>query len=448
MRTKLTFFVTLVCAALIGGAAWAQQPAGSAARRGSGRAVNRRQRRGGSGRGTGRRFGQRRGGSGRGTGRRFGQRRRRLRRRPPPARAARAAAPAAGARARGQARRQGSQPTWYEELANRPWDTGGTFWMPRSVNKAATGTDTMFYATLGLSIFCFLGITVAVVYFVIRYRHRPGHKAEPSAAHNDTLEITWTIIPTIIVVFLFLFGWRDYVEMVTPPQKAVEVQVLAQKWNWTFTHSNGVSDNVLYVPVNTPVRMVMTSKDVIHSFYVPAFRIKQDVVPGAVHVRVVLRDEARHLPPVLRRVLRRQGRRGPADRAQVPGQPERALPDEDRRGRAQARPVREVPGRRRRHQHAVAGRARPEALREEGLHRLPLDRRHIKVGPSWLHDYGTKAKMSDGSTITVDENYIRESILSPQAKSRPGFPPSMPSFEGQLKDRDIQALIAYIKSLQ
>src|SRR5205823_494122 len=108
----------------------------------------------------------------------------------------------------------------------------GNFWMPRAVNLAADDSDLMFYAVLALSIFFLVAITGVVVYFMIKYRHRPGGKPQPSAAHNDALEITWTVIPTIIVVFLFWFGWRSYIRVVTPPTKAVEIDVLAWRWNW------------------------------------------------------------------------------------------------------------------------------------------------------------------------------------------------------------------------
>ena len=188
---------------------------------------------------------------------------------PPP----RAAGQTAGSAA-GSAAAPAAGMAWYDQLAARPKDTSTNFWLPKAVNRDADDSDMMFYAILALNIFFFLGITIAVVYFVWKYRARPGHKAQPSAAHNDALEITWTIIPTIIVVFLFWFGWRAYMEIVTPPTKAVEVQVLAMRWAWEFKHANGVTDNNLHVPVNTPVRLVMTSKDVLHSFYIPVMRVK------------------------------------------------------------------------------------------------------------------------------------------------------------------------------
>ncbi|HEY1558460.1 MAG TPA: cytochrome c oxidase subunit II, partial [Kofleriaceae bacterium] len=179
----------------------------------------------------------------------------------------------------GGATAQLSLKAWYDVLADKQIEEEGTFWMPKAVNLAADESDQMFYTVLGLSLFFLFAITFVTVYFVIKYRHRPGHKAEPSTAHNDALEITWTVIPTIIVVFLFYYGWRSYIRVVTPPQKAVEIQVLAQRWTWTFTHNNGVTDSDLHVPVNTPVRLVMTSKDVLHSFYAPVMRVKQDIIP-------------------------------------------------------------------------------------------------------------------------------------------------------------------------
>jgi cytochrome c oxidase subunit II len=333
---------------------------------------------------------------------------------------------------------------WFEHLACQPWDTSGTFWMPKGANAAADGTDTMFYATMGLSIFCFFAITIVTIYFVIRYRHRPGHKAEPSAAHNDTMELTWTIIPTIIVVFLFVFGWRDYVNVVTPPVKAVEINVLAQKWNWTFTHQNGVSDNVLYVPVNTPIRLVMTSKDVIHSFYAPVMRTKQDVVPR--------RYTFAWFYPTKTGTYRLYCAEYCGGQDVPDGQPELNS------GHSQMKTILVVLAQGD-YQRYLADSADTSSMKPEELGAKLYEKKgcigchsidgSAKVGPTWKGDYGQKdVALADGSKITVDDNYIRESIMSPQAKARPGFPPSMPSFEGQLKENEIQAIIAYIKSLK
>jgi cytochrome c oxidase subunit 2 len=336
---------------------------------------------------------------------------------------------------------------WYDQLADRPIDEKGTFWMPKAVNEAADDSDMMFYAVLGLSIFFFVAITAAVIYLTIKYRHRPGHKAQPSSAHNDMLEITWTVIPTLITVFLFYYGWRSYVRVVTPPQKAVEINVLAMRWNWQFTHSNGVTDSDLHVPVNTAVRLVMTSTDVLHSFYAPAMRVKQDVVPrrytyawfdatkpgtyrltcaeycGTDHSQMACQKKDPETGACLRRAV---------VVVHEPGDYERYLADKE----------------------AESGNMDPVELGKKLFEKKGCNACHTvdgtpRVGPTWKSpDWGKEVQMSDGKMVVMDENYVRESIMAPTAKSRPGYPPSMPSFEGQLKPKEIDGLIAYIKSLK
>jgi cytochrome c oxidase subunit 2 len=330
---------------------------------------------------------------------------------------------------------------WYDILVNKQVEDlkGGNFWMPKAVNLTADESDLMYYATLGLSAFFFVGILGAIVYFVIKYRHRPGHKPEPSPAHNDALEITWTVIPTIICVFLFYYGWNTYVRVVTPPTKAVEINVLAWRWNWQFTHSNGVQDSDLHVPVNTPVRLVMTSKDVLHSFYAPVMRVKQDIIPrrytyawflptkpgtyrltcaeycGTNHSQMGITNDGRRAVLVVHE----------------PGGYERYLADKA----------------------AVSFTLPPEQLGKLLYEKKGCNACHTldgtpRVGPSWKGVFGTMVPLADGSQVKMDENYITESVLFPQAKSRPGYPPSMPSFQGQLKEREIEGIIAYIKSLK
>jgi cytochrome c oxidase subunit 2 len=364
----------------------------------------------------------------------------------PAAGSAGAPAPAAGAGAPPPAAAGAPAKPFYEELAAREITEDGTYWLPKSVNQIADDSDRMFYAVLGLSAFFFFAITFAVVYFVWKYRHRPGHKPEPSAGHNDALEITWTIIPTIICVFLFWYGWTSYIRVVTPPNKAVEIQVLAWRWNWQFTHANGVTDSDLHVPSNTPVRLVMTSKDVLHAFYAPAMRVKQDLVPrrytyvwfnatkpgtyrltcaeycGTAHAQMGCLDTDAKSGACLRRAV---------VVVHGPGDYERYLADKAA-GMANLPPV-------------ELGKLTYEKKGCNACHTIDGGAR---VGPTFKGVFGTEAAMSDGSKVTIDENYIRESLMSPQAKGRPGFPPSMPSFQGQLKEAEIVGIIEYIKSLK
>ncbi len=318
--------------------------------------------------------------------------------------------------------------------------------MPKSVNSEADPTDQMFYAVYGLSLFFFFAITIAIVYFCIKYRHRPGHKAEPSAGHNDALEITWTVIPTIISVFLFYYGWRTYVKVVTPPNKAIEVSVVAEKWNWTFTHSNGAYDSDLHVPVGVPIRLVMTSKDVLHAFYAPVMRVKQDIIPrrytyawfmptkpgtyrltcaeycGTNHSQMACREFDKETGSCLRRAVvvvhkseQDYGRYLADLQALSGGDP-------------------------------VKLGATIYANKCVSCH---TNDGSARIGPTFAKTYGTKRKMDDGAEVLMDEGYVRESILSPTTRTVAGYPKgTMPSFEGQLKEREINALILYLESLK
>lgn len=329
--------------------------------------------------------------------------------------------------------------TWYEALAERPVDEVGNFWMPKAVNSEAASTDNMFYAVYGLSIFFFVAITGCVVYFVIRYRHRPGHKAEPSAAHNDAMEITWTVIPTIICVFLFYYGWRTYVRVVTPPVKAVEINVLAWRWNWQFTHANGVQDKDLHVPVGVPVRLVMTSKDVLHAFYAPVMRVKQDIIPrrytyvwfkadkpgtyrlncaeycGTDHSQMGITAEGRRAVVVVHESGKYEQYLSDLAASSLTMDPDKlGAKLYDKKGCVSC--------------HSLDGTPR--------------------IGPSFKGLWGSKSPLEGGGSALVDENYVLESITKPQAKIHQGYPPSMPSFEGQLKPVEIEGLIAFMKTLK
>jgi cytochrome c oxidase subunit 2 len=305
--------------------------------------------------------------------------------------------------------------------------------MPPSASSTAHGPDKMFYAVLGLSIFFFIGITIAVVYFTIKYRHRPGHKAEPSPAHHDVLEITWTIIPTIMCVFLFVYGWRTYLDNSLVPETKAEnqVYVVGSKWSWNFRYYNGVEEPVLHAPLGEPVKLIITSTDVLHSIFVPAFRIKQDAVPrrytyawfyptrtgifrfycteycGTDHslmkTRVVVHGAADY-----RRFLDDAY----ASRQSLSGAP--------------------------------LGASVYEKKGCMGCHSIDGSPR---LGPTWKGSFGTQITLADGSKVTVDEAYLHKAIVSPSAEGRSGMPiGSMPATP--LSEKEIEGVIEYIKSLK
>jgi cytochrome c oxidase subunit II len=335
---------------------------------------------------------------------------------------------------------------WFEQLANHPIDEDGNFWMPKSVNLEADSTDQMYYGVLALSAVFFFMITFAIVYLVWKYRHRPGHKSEPSPAHHDALEITWTVIPTILTVFLFYYGWRTYIKVVTPPTHAIEISVTASKWNWRFVHQNGAEDNDLHVPVNQPIRLVMTSTDVLHAFYAPAMRVKQDIIPrrytyawflptkpgtyrltcaeycGTNHAQMACRETNKETGACLRRAVV-VVHKSMEDYAKYLG---------------------EMGG---------AGDGDPEKAgaklyTQKGCNACHTVDGSARTGPTFKGSWGKKRSTNQGEVV-MDEAYVLESLMSPNAKTVTGFPAgTMPSFEGQLKTRDVEAIIAYLKSLQ
>jgi cytochrome c oxidase subunit 2 len=314
-------------------------------------------------------------------------------------------------------------------------DSGG-FWLPRQGSTVAPRVDGLFMAITWISIFFFVLITVALMYFVWKYRARPGHEAEPSETHNRTLEVTWTVIPLLIVIWIFWEGFTGALDMSTPPQNAYEVQVLGQKWKWLFTYPNGVVDENLHVPPGTPVRLVETSQDVIHSLFVPEFRIKRDAVPGRYETQWFQADVPGEYQIFCAEYC---GTQHSTMLAKVIVH--RSAPEFERWLADAANFIDKLP---------------PEKLWEGG-EKLYAQRGCKQchsldgtagIGPSFKGIWGHQQSLRDGSSVLVDENYVRESILNPQAKVVAGFEPVMPTFQGRLKDKEITALIEYLKHLQ
>ena len=302
---------------------------------------------------------------------------------------------------------------------------------PKASSTAASGVDSLFYFILIVSVGFFAIIVGAMLLFLIKYRERPDGNVEESPAHNNWLEVGWTIAPAFVVGIIFFWGFTAYLDLRQAPDNSYEIQVIAKKWTWSFVYPNGHVDNDLHVPIDKPVRLVMSSDDVIHSLYIPAFRLKMDVIPGrytstwfeanASGDFVLFCAEycgTQHSKMLARVVVHPSGEfdswlENAANFMEKMTPVEAGQTLYVRRGCVQC--------------HSVDGSA--------------------KAGPSFLDVYGSTQSMADGSTVAVDENYLRESILEPQAKVRAGYKPVMPTYQGQLKNEEINALIAYIKSL-
>jgi len=151
--------------------------------------------------------------------------------------------------------------------------------MKDGASTFAQGVDLSLYIIAGISIFFLVGITAVMIYFVIRYNKKRNPKATNIEGSN-TLEVIWTVIPTILVLVMFYYGWMGYRPMRNVPKNAIQVKTYGQMWKFSFEYANGKLSDSLVVPINQPVKLNLTSKDVNHSFYIPAFRLKEDLIPG------------------------------------------------------------------------------------------------------------------------------------------------------------------------
>lgn len=276
-------------------------------------------------------------------------------------------------------------------------------------------------------------VTAAIIFFIVRYRRRGPATLTSGVDHSLSIEIVWTVIPTIVVFIIFAWGFKDYIRLHVAPGQSIEVKVTAQKWFWSFDYPEGVSSvNELVVPVDKSVKLLMSSRDVIHSFYVPNFRIKNDVLPnrysmvwfeatdtGSYNLFCTEYCGTKHSGMIGKvRVVSTAEYTEWIERSSGPGEGE-SLADYGAKLYQQKACIT---------CHSVDGKA--------------------GTGPSFKGIFGHAVELEAGSSVAVDENYIRESILEPKAKVVRGFQPVMPTYQGLLKDKQIDALVEYIKSLE
>lgn len=308
----------------------------------------------------------------------------------------------------------------------------GSFWMPVRATENAGAVDDLFYFIFWICLFFFTLLMAVMVIFAIRYRRRKeGEAVEDSPSHNVPLEVVWTTIPILIVVAIFFFGFQAYLDMATPPEDAYEIQVTGQKWKWSFTYPNGYIDEFLHVPADRPVTLVMTSEDVIHSMSIPAFRVKQDVVPGR-----------------YTRVWFEPNRPGEYDLycAEYCGTQHSGMISSVRVVQADTFDAWIA------EKGDVLGTMSPIEGGERMYNLLGCKQCHSLdgapgVGPTFLDLYGSMRRITDQDDALVDEDYVRESMLDPLARVSFGYQPVMPTFQGRVKDQEITAIIAFMKSL-
>jgi len=322
---------------------------------------------------------------------------------------------------------------------------------PEQASTLAPSVDLLFFFLIAVSVFFGLLIATLLVVFAIRFRRRAGAPV-PRPIHGSTaLELFWTIIPFGIGMIIFFWGAMLYFEMARPPDDAHEVFVVGKQWMWKLQHLEGRREiNELHVPVGQAIKLTMTSEDVIHSFFVPAFRMKADVIPGRYtttwfqatkvgeyHLfcsqycgtehagligRVVVMEPADY-----QAWLSQSGPSGMSGAAPAPGT---------------------VPGAASASAAAVSAPAAGAALFASLGCITCHQPQPGALGPSLIGLYGSRVKLQDGSEVVADDAYIRESILTPTAKVVAGFQPVMPTFQGQVDEEQILQLIQYIRSLK
>ena len=304
----------------------------------------------------------------------------------------------------------------------------GDFWLPEAASTMAPEVDSLFNFVTVVSTILLVGVVAAMLWFVYRYRRQDPAERPPPVQESKVLEISWIVIPTILVLLVFNWGFKSFVKQKTIPPNAYDIRVQARQWSWVFEYPNGVTSDTLVVPANEPVKTTMTSSTVLHSFFVPAFRVKQDVLPGRyTSVWFEATEKGTYdlfcteycgrnhseMDAAVKVVSREQFNKWLESSAMPEDIP---LPELGKRLYAQQGC--------------------------QGCHSLDGS---DMVGPTWQGLYGTTGRqLADGSTVTVDENYLRSSILESGAQIVQGYQNVMPSYSN-LSEKEVAGLVEFIK---
>lgn len=310
-------------------------------------------------------------------------------------------------------------------------DMGGTFWEPPQASSVAPELDNLFYGIFWITVFFTLLITVLLVVFAWKYRYRPDYIPPEAPKHNTALELTWTFIPTVIVTVIFVYGFQRYMDLAVPPPDPYQITVQAHMWAYSFFYPNQHIDNELHVPLDVPVEVILNSSDVIHGFYIPAFRVKKDDVPG--------RDNRiwfKAVIPGTYDVYCTQycGQGHSTMRAKVYVQPL----DEYKKWLDTASKFVGTP--------AEHGKYLWQTRGCNACHSIDGTSNRC---PTWKDLFGSPVHLQDGSAVTADETYLRYVIEHPNSKPVVGFDKIMPPTvdAGLITENDIGDIILYLKTI-
>jgi len=313
-----------------------------------------------------------------------------------------------------------------------------SFWLPVDASVTSRNIDWVWDFMIWMSVLTSLAIFVAIFHFVTKYRAKSraaNEEAEKSAEHNTTLEITWSVLPLFVCIALFVWGFKGFVDLRTPPKEAMELHATGQKWKWTFDYkcpTGGMTEDTLHVPIDRPVRMLINSVDVLHSLYFPSFRTKMDAVPGRYTDLWFQATKAGDYPIFCAEYCGTSHSDMLAHAiVHPPGEYEKWLDDACKKADSLVGPERGK-----------------QLFTKQGCDACHTVDGTPKIAPSWKGLFGKMETMADGSSQKVDENYLRESMMDPAAKVVKGFAPSMPTYQGKLSDKDVDGIIEYMKTLK
>ncbi len=323
---------------------------------------------------------------------------------------------------------------------------------PDAASTIAGRVDALYLFLVAVSLFFGVLIAILIIVFAVKYRRR-SESEEPEQIHGSLLlELAWSVIPLGIAMVIFVWGATIFATIKRPPDNALQVNVVGKQWMWKLQHMEGKREiNELHVPVGRPVKLTLTSEDVIHSFYVPAFRIKQDAVPGryttawfeATKIGTYHLFCAEYCGTEHSRMIGRVVVMEPADYQAWLATEGEPVPMGVAAAAAAAAPAGAAA--------AGGGEQTLVAAGQKLFVKLGCQACHSGqpggLGPALAGVFGHEVKLADGSTVLGDENYMRESIINPQAKIVAGYAPVMPTFKGQVDEEQLLQLIAYIKSL-
>lgn len=315
--------------------------------------------------------------------------------------------------------------------------------LPPEGSVAAAAIDHLHFFVILTTLFSSTLIGVAAVYFMARYRRRRADQPTPHLEAPLWLEALIVIVPLSLFLLWFRIGFAQFVEMSTPPPDAMDIYVTGKQWMWKFAYPTGPSGlEILRVPADRPVRLLLTSRDVIHGFFIPAFRIKQDALPGRYTQTWFEANRPGTYPIYCSQYCGTGHSRMRAEVVVMPADEFDRWLESEQRGRVA--------------QSDIAPQSAPLSMVSEGQ-RLAVQQGCFKChsidgstgnGPTWRGLYLRKEPLEGGDSVIADEGYLTESMMDPRAKMVAGYKPLMPSFFGKLEAADTAALVEYIKSLR